>query len=136
VKPEEEVGDVFVDKVAWLATGHYNGSVRIRDLETERCATTLLHPTVDGPKHSYSRGVSVAPDWSRIVNFTISKMVGGLHVWDLSSDGTQERYAFGKGCKNSLWISPIAGAALLHQDKSKRCSLEQCRSRAVGLSEV
>jgi hypothetical protein len=41
VNPEEEVGDVGVDKVAWIATGHFNGSVRIWDLETERCATTF-----------------------------------------------------------------------------------------------
>jgi hypothetical protein len=64
VKPEFEMGDVGVDKVSWLATGHEDERVRIWDLQTERCATTLLHPAVDGPHDSYSRGVSVTPDWS------------------------------------------------------------------------
>jgi WD40 repeat protein len=119
VKPEFEIGDVGVDKVAWLATGHEDGRVRICDLQTERCANALLHPAVDGPHDSYSRGVSVAPDGSRVVHFTAS---GELHVWDLSSDGTQERYAPVNGCDNSLAFE-LASAALLYQEKSKRSSV-------------
>jgi hypothetical protein len=34
------------------------------------------------------------------------------------------------GCQNSLKFE-LASAALLHQDNSKRCSLERCRSGAV-----
>jgi hypothetical protein len=67
LKPEEEVGDVGVAKVAWLVAGS-NESICILELETERCVTTLHPPMVD-LKNSLSRGVSVAPDWSRVVRF-------------------------------------------------------------------
>jgi hypothetical protein len=39
-------------------------------------------------------------------------------------------YDFVNGCKNILGFE-LASAALLHQDNSKRCSVERCSSRAV-----
>jgi WD40 repeat protein len=135
VKAGEE-GDVDLGNV-WLAAGHNDGSVRIWDLETERCVTTL-HPMVDGSQSCYSRGVFAAPDWSRVVHFKKpqdhSPESGGLHVWDLSSDGTQERYVFVHGCKNSLGFK-VASTALLYHDKSKRRSVEQCSSRVVRFEQ-
>jgi WD40 repeat protein len=129
---EEEVGDVGLDKVVWLASGRNDGSVRIWDLKTGRCVTTL-HPT-DIPQDSHSNGVSMARDRRRVVHFTEPRSrspdIGGLHVWDLSSDGTQERYEFVHGCERKLGFE-FASAALLYQDKSKRSSVEQCSSRAV-----
>jgi hypothetical protein len=55
---------------------------------------------------------------------------GGLHVCDLSSDGTQERYEFIHG-SNNMFGFEIASAALLYKDKSNRSSVEQCSSHAV-----
>jgi hypothetical protein len=55
---------------------------------------------------------------------------GCLQVWDLKSDGTQERYDFVYVCKNILGFE-LARAALLHQDSSKRFSVERCSSHAV-----
>jgi WD40 repeat protein len=118
----EEVGAVGRDKVVWLAAGRHDGSVCTWDLETERCVTTL-HPMVDVPHDYSSKGVSVAPHWSHVVHFADPDLgdlgKGGLHVWDLSSDGIQERYAFAHGCKNRFGFE-IASAALLYQNNSKR----------------
>jgi hypothetical protein len=47
VKPAK-VGDVGLKK-CWLGAGLDDGSVRIWDLETERCVTTL-HPMVGLPR--------------------------------------------------------------------------------------
>jgi WD40 repeat protein len=131
VQPAEVGDDVDHYKVVWLAAGHGDGSVRIWDLETGRCVTTL-HPMF-GPEYSESSGVSVASNWSRVVHYVAPDLdnpaeAGGLHVWDLSSDGTQERYEYVHGCKNSLGFE-VASAALLYQDS--KSSVEQCSSRAV-----
>jgi hypothetical protein len=61
LKPEEEVGDVGVAKVAWLAAGS-NESICIWDLETERCVTKLHPPMVYLQNSLGDLGVSVAPD--------------------------------------------------------------------------
>jgi hypothetical protein len=131
VKPEEVGYVVGLDKV-WLAAGHDDGSVRIFDVETGRCVTTL-HPMVC-PHYSESCGVSMAPDRRRVVYFTKPHPDSldnvGLHVWELSSDGAQERYEYVDGCKNSFGFE-VASAALLYQDKSKGSSVEQCSSRVV-----
>jgi WD40 repeat protein len=135
VKPE---GVTDIVPGVWLAAGHDDGSVRIWDLETERCVTTL-HPMVVPHSSysrfgSYSRCISMAPDRRRVVHFAKpdidNQENGELHVCDLSSDGTQERYVFVHGCQNSLGFE-VASAALLYQDESKRSSVEQCRSRTV-----
>jgi hypothetical protein len=99
VKPEEEVGDAGVDKVAWLALGRFNESVRVWDLETERCETTLLYPTVDGPKHYYSRGVSrahtgVALCTSQYRRWVVDCMYGICHP-----TGRRRGMRLGKGAK-------------------------------------
>jgi hypothetical protein len=131
VKPKE-VGDVDVEKVVWLAAGRSSGSVRIWDMETERCVTTL-HPLAC-PQLSYYSGVSMSRDRRRVVHFT-KRIIGrpaeaGLRVWDLSSNGTLENYEFVHGCNNRLGFE-LASAALLYQDESKHRSVEQCSSHAV-----
>jgi hypothetical protein len=129
---QEEVGDVGLGKLVWLAAGCRGGSVCIWDVDTERCVTTL-HP-MDGLQYSLFSCVSVASYRRRVVFFmelhgrNVDK--GCLHVWNLKSDGTQERYEFVYGRQNSLGFE-LASAALLHQDNSKRCSVERCSSRAV-----
>jgi hypothetical protein len=91
-----------------------------------------------GFQRSYSGGVSMSPDRSRVVHFTgpdrYNRGKGGvLHVWDLLPDGTQAKYELVHGCKNRFGFE-IASAALLYPD-SKR-SVEQCGSRVVGVERV
>jgi WD40 repeat protein len=123
-----------VDRV-WLVAGHHDGSVRIWNVETERFLATL-HPIV-GLHCSTSRCISIAPDQSRVVHFTYprrdSPEEGLLHVWDLSSDGTGERYELVHGCQDNLGFE-VASAALLHQDATKR-NVELCNSRAVRFEQ-
>jgi WD40 repeat protein len=132
----EEVLGYVVDGV-WLIAGNDDGSGHMWVVETGRWVAKL-HPTVC-PHDSFSAGVSVAPDRRRVVRFTYPQYhindnrnpeKGGLHVWDLSFDGTQERYEYVHRCNSSLGFE-VASVALLHQDRSKRSSVEQCSSRAV-----
>jgi hypothetical protein len=76
-----------------------------------------------GLQHSYSRGVSMSPDRSRIVHFTDPYPYnrgesGELHVSDLLPDGTQAKYKLVHGYENRLRFK-IVIAALPSQD-SKR----------------
>jgi WD40 repeat protein len=131
----KEMGDVA--NGVWLAAAYTDGTVRIWSVETARCVATL-HPMFD-MHETFGCCVSVAPDRSRVVHFMAPHRSnpgesGGLHVWDLSSDGTQERYAFVHGCKNQLGFELASAVLFFHE--SKRSSVEKCSSRAVRLSGV
>jgi hypothetical protein len=82
----------------WLVAGSNDGSVRIWHFETE-CCVSVLRPVV-GFENCSSR-ISIVVNGNRISCFTYScgdSVEGhGLHVWDLSSDGTVERYEL-QGC--------------------------------------
>jgi WD40 repeat protein len=129
----------------WLAVGHNDGSVRIWDLETERCVTTLC--AMYGLRYSCSRCVAISPDRSRVTHLTLPNPLRledyGLHVWDISSEGTECRYELLhsyeakssepiNGCKNVLEFE-IASAALLHQDAKRE--MELCSSRSVKFAQ-
>jgi hypothetical protein len=120
-------------------------------MESKRCVSTL-HPMV-GLQYSYSGGVSMAADRSRVVHFMAPSYLeldegglhdfmapsyrkldeGGLHVWDLLPDGTQAKYELVHGCKNRFGFE-IASAAVLCQDSKRR--VEQCSSLAVRFERV
>jgi hypothetical protein len=82
------------------------GVCHIWDLAAGRCVTTL-HPKACH-RSCYSFRISVASDWGRVVHFMAADPLinrcksSGLHVWDLSCDGTQEKYEYVRGCTNSL----------------------------------
>jgi WD40 repeat protein len=131
MKPAD-VDAVGLDKVVWLAAGYRDGSVRIWDLEMGRCIATL-HPTF-GYRCFYFSHVFMAPDRRRVVHLTkpVFWDEAGLHVWDLSPDGTQERYEYVHGCK-SRFESEIWSAELLC--RNLKCSEEVHGSRAVRFEQ-
>jgi WD40 repeat protein len=75
----------------WLLVGEKVGVVRIWEVETKICFARL-HALIDG--HEVPRvlhAIEIARDRGRVVAWEWSKRL--LHVWDISSEGKQLKYA-------------------------------------------
>jgi hypothetical protein len=115
--------------VLWRFAGCNDGSARVWDMDTELCVSTLR--PMFGLPASWSRRVAIATGRHRVVHFLAPFMDNlegcRLHVWDLSSDRTQERYELVHGCKNEI-VLEVASAALLYHDAKRRVELGSSRS--------